>query len=166
VDGRVLGAAPGTYAVPACADRIGVGLGDGAVSWEHPVPRGARTAEVRAVFRRFVQAGDTVRDTATGRTWQRRSSGEAHPFAGAQRTCQLLPGGGWRLPTREELLGLVERRGPPTIDPDAFPGTYAEGYWTGSSAPDQRYHVYVVSFATGEAVGRFVGNEARTRCVK
>jgi hypothetical protein len=166
VDGRVFGTVPGSHAVPACADRLGVGLGDGPVTWEQSLPRGARDAEIRAVFRRFVASGDTVRDTATGRTWQRRPVGETQPFAGAQRSCQTLPGGGWRLPTRDELAGLVERRGPPTIDPDVFPGTHAESYWTGSASPDQRYHVYVVNFATGDATGRFVGHEARTRCVK
>jgi hypothetical protein len=166
VDGRVIGSAPGTFAVPACADRLGVGLGDGPATWEHPLPRGERTAEIRAVFRRFVASGDTVKDTATGRLWQRRTASETHTFAGAQRSCQLLPGAGWRLPTHKELEGLVERRGPPAIDPEAFLGTYAESYWTSTSHPDQRYHVYVVSFASGESASRFVGQEARTRCVK
>ncbi|MCU0313835.1 MAG: DUF1566 domain-containing protein, partial [Solirubrobacteraceae bacterium] len=166
VDGRAVGTAPGTFVVGACADRIGVGLGDGPAAWEHPLPRGARTAEVRAAFRRFLARGDTVLDTASGRHWQRRTAGDPQTFAGAQRHCQQLAGGGWRLPTHPELAGLVERRGPPTIDPEAFPGTYAEGYWTSTGHADQRYHVYVVSFASGESAGRFVGQEARTRCVK
>jgi hypothetical protein len=166
VDGRVLGSAPGTFAVPACADRIGFGLGDGPVIWEQPLAWGAGTAEIRAVVRRFMTSGDTVTDIAGGRTWQRHATSETHTFAAAQRYCQQLAGTGWRLPTRRELEDLVDRRWSPTIDREAFPGTLADSYWTGTTHPDQRYHAYVVSFASGEAAGRFVGQQARTRCVK
>ena len=166
VDGRVVGSAPGTYAVPVCADRIGIGLGDGPATWERPLPRDPRGAEVQALFRRFVASPDTVQDTMTGRAWQRRATGEPLTFANAQRYCERLVGVGWRLPTEKELRGLVERRGPPTIDSEAFLGTRAEAYWTATAHPSQRYHVWVVSFGSGQASGRFVGQEAHARCVK
>ena len=41
-------------------------------------------------------------------------------------------GEGWRLPTLEELEGIVcEECGRPMIDQEIFPATEAEPYWTG-----------------------------------
>jgi len=66
-------------------------------------------------------------------------------------------GEGWRLPTLEELQGLVcDTCGTPMIDADIFPATPAEPYWTGDvNAFSSRYY-YSVNFFNGWTFGRFL----------
>lgn len=58
---------------------------------------------------------------------------------------------GWRLPTMEELLSIVdETQACPTIDPVAFPDTPKATFWTSSPCEDDPGHAWVVDFAIGE----------------
>jgi hypothetical protein len=80
----------------------------------------------------------TVNDVVTGLTWQRvplAASDNVH----AWQKCLALAGGGWRVPTRIELVSLVDFTQPatrPTLDPSAFPAVDAGAvYWTSSAVP-------------------------------
>ena len=65
-------------------------------------------------------------------------------------------GGSWRLPTREELEGLVcESCTPPMIDAKIFPNTSAEPYWTGEVNGMAKRHYFSVNFFNGWTYGRF-----------
>ena len=57
----------------------------------------------------------------------------------------------WRMPTRSELMSLVdETRCNPAIDPDAFPGTPSESFWSSTEyAGDKKNYVWIVSFLDG-----------------
>lgn len=58
---------------------------------------------------------------------------------------------GWRLPTMEELLSIVdESKACPTIDPVAFPDTPKATFWSSSPCEDDPGHAWVVDFALGE----------------
>ena len=61
----------------------------------------------------------TVRDNRTGLTWQRDIGTVSYSFGQAEGVCSALgtAGGGWRLPTRKELLTLVDPASaiPPSI---------------------------------------------------
>ena len=62
----------------------------------------------------------------------------------------------WRLPSKEELEGLVcESCERPKISAKYFPNTSAEPYWTGDSATLAPRHTWSVNFFTGHAYGRF-----------
>lgn len=65
-------------------------------------------------------------------------------------------GGSWRLPTRDELEGLVchecER---PKISKKYFPQTSSEPYWTGEVNRFAKRHMWSVNFFTGHTYGRF-----------
>lgn len=65
-------------------------------------------------------------------------------------------GGKWRLPTLEELEGLVchvcER---PKISKKHFPQTSPEPYWTGDVNRAAKRHMWSVNFFTGHTYGRF-----------
>ena len=79
------------------------------------------------------EAAGTVLDTETGLTWQREVSADVYTWAAAKSYAARmdLDGGGWRLPTVEELFGLVDRtRINPAIDTVAFPNTPIEYFWT------------------------------------
>lgn len=70
----------------------------------------------------------------------------------AASVCPVSGAGAWRLPTRRELLSIVDRgRQPsPLIDTAYFPNTpYMVNYWSGNLyAPDTIY-TWVVSFQMG-----------------
>ena len=58
---------------------------------------------------------------------------------------------GWRLPTMEELLSIVdETQSCPTIDPKAFPDTPKGTFWTASPCEDDPNQAWVVDFSIGE----------------
>ena len=69
-------------------------------------------------------------------------------------------GEGWRLPTLEELEGLVcDSCGTPMIDADIFPATQSEPYWTGETNMFSSRHYYSVNFFNGWTFGRFLSGK-------
>ena len=65
-------------------------------------------------------------------------------------------GGDWRLPTRNELEGLVcATCAEVKIDTKTFPQTMAEPYWTGEVNGFAARHFWSVNFMTGFTYGRF-----------
>jgi hypothetical protein len=71
--------------------------------------------------------------------------------ATAEASCAAL-GGGWRLPTAEELLSLVDRsRHSPAIDTDVFPDTQSDWYWTSTITAWSPGCAWIVSFGLGLA---------------
>lgn len=78
-----------------------------------------------------------VRDNTTGLEWQAGQSDKRLNHADALKYCASLPlsGGGWRLPTRVELLSLLDdTRHEPAIDIAFFPATKSNWYWTATPA--------------------------------
>ena len=66
-------------------------------------------------------------------------------------------GGSWRLPSREELEGLVcESCTGPMIDSEMFPGTSGEPYWTGQVNGMAKRFYFSVNFLNGWTYGRFL----------
>jgi hypothetical protein len=121
---------------------------------------------------RYEVAAETVRDTKTGLTWQRKVDPTRRNWAAAKAYCaQLALAGGaagsWRLPSMRELQSLVdERRFEPAIDPDAFPDTPPVEFWTGnvvSGAPDSAWRV---TFANGYTYDATATLEFLARCVR
>ncbi|MFO1118234.1 MAG: DUF1566 domain-containing protein [Beijerinckiaceae bacterium] len=103
--------------------------------------------------RRFVLDDDEARDTKTGLVWKRCSLGLvwldrdgcrgeiAQAKLEAARAAAAKEGGGWRLPSADELLTLVMRGcGEPAIEAAAFPdvpldvGGEGSLYWTSTPA--------------------------------
>ncbi len=110
----------------------------------------------------------TVRDNSNGLVWQRAVDAGDYSQAGAIAYCAslTLAGGGWRLPTKDELLSIVDTRFWPTIDSTYFPGTPVSWYWSSSSAagsPSSGWYVYF-----GDGYAGYVDATAtlRARCVR
>ena len=55
----------------------------------------------------------------------------------------------WRLPTKEELQGIVASSGSPRIDIAWFPNTQAHYYWTSSPNADSSFVAWSVNFSNG-----------------
>jgi hypothetical protein len=75
-----------------------------------------------------------------------------------------LPGVGWRLPTRRELLTLVDTQAEsPTIDA-AFAGTPSEWFWSATPWVEGGT-AWVVDFSNGAGHYGYKSYTARVRCV-
>lgn len=115
--------------------------------------------EPRKADPRYTVTADTVVDSATGLTWQRRPSEQNMPLDTAQAHCAALnvEGSGWRVPLKSELMTLAHRAGAfemlrnkAAIDRVAFPGTRTANYWAEREPTDGKMvRGWVVDFATG-----------------
>jgi hypothetical protein len=110
----------------------------------------------------------TVRDNANGAVWQQAEDPATYTQAGAIAYCAgfALDGGGWRLPTKDELLSIVDTRFSPTIDPAYFPGTLVFWFWTSSAIAGSPSNGWVVFFDYGVAGSGVVSEAGRARCVR
>jgi hypothetical protein len=94
-----------------------------------------------------------VVDRVTHLMWQRQvpAGGLEWDQAGAYCACLQLGGhDDWRLPTRIELVSLVDyTRSFPAIDPQAFPDTPGEWFWTSTERADDRDSAWFVYFENG-----------------
>jgi hypothetical protein len=115
-------------------------------------------------------APDWSRDTRTGLTWERVVSEQTFDVAGAASYCaalQLAEKVGFRLPTMKELETLVdERRAQPAIDPEAFPNTPTESFWSSSAWSGTTDLNWYVRFDSGSALYELSKERFRVRCVR
>lgn len=112
--------------------------------------------------------GGVVRDLVTGLEWERDADPGSFDWWGARAHCAALAfdGGGWRLPSRVELVSLLEfSRITPTIDVDAFPTATSEFYWTSSPVPFANL-AYGVRFELGFIYDHDPFGTGRVRCVR
>ncbi len=117
---------------------------------------------------RFEIRGETAVDRTTGLEWRRcslglrwsegRCSGEAvHLGLEAARSAARAEGDGWRLPTAQELDGILETAcTQPAIDPEVFPDVGPADadsgdwtYWSDTSYDLIPEMAWVFDFATG-----------------
>jgi hypothetical protein len=118
----------------------------------------------------YATSKPSVRDLATGLTWQREVPHSTFDFDAALSYCASLNLDGhkdWRLPSMPELLTLVDERATnPTIDAAAFPGTPAESFWTSSLFGNKRQQAWHVYFDHGNALYGLLKGSYRVRCVR
>ncbi|HEY2902497.1 MAG TPA: DUF1566 domain-containing protein [Polyangia bacterium] len=110
-----------------------------------------------------------VGDRVTRMQWQRAVDDATYTWAEATDYCACLTLNGqtdWRLPTRIELVSLVDvTRQSPSIDPTAFPDTPSEWFWTSSPAADDPTAAWYVAFFDGDTHHQDVTTPYRVRCV-
>lgn len=123
--------------------------------------------------------GTTVTDQATGLVWQRVTPSETGTsshflfhWSEAKSHCQNLELGGfssgWRLPTRVELLSLVDfARMDPAIDATAFPNTTSSSFWSATPSTAEGF-AWGVNFFDGQSDRGFLAevSSLRVRCVR
>ena len=121
------------------------------------------THEPRIPIERYQINGGQVFDTETKLTWQRCAVGqkwqEGTGCTGAPQEVSWAQakkmGGAWRLPTKDELLGLVSRACLRSVNAEAFPGISLQypTYWTSTeTAPDLTWTVNLTSGAEFNAL--------------
>jgi len=110
--------------------------------------------------------GNEVEDTTTHLVWRRcaeglRWSGRAcdgklMKFFYREAKKRASDSGGWRLPTRDELVGIVvKNKKKPMIDVAAFPNTPAQQFWATREDADHTddLNAWLVNFANGRVYG-------------
>ncbi|MDP0496383.1 MAG: DUF1566 domain-containing protein [Verrucomicrobiota bacterium JB024] len=100
---------------------------------------------------RFTDNGDdTVTDNTTGLVWTKKTVAEDVTHEQAVAAVAAL-GEGFRLPTVQELFGLVDHTTcRPAIDGEAFPDTRCDIYWTSTPwAANPDAAVWCVDFGYG-----------------
>jgi hypothetical protein len=119
---------------------------------------------------RYISNDATITDTKTGLMWQAQPVGpmtwqEAMDYAESL----ILDGAGWRLPTIEELVTLIDygRHDPASSFPGmSFHGLAPSWFWSSSLDADDTDYVWYVDFYDG-----CVGSSGKTypssaRCVR
>jgi hypothetical protein len=127
----------------------------------HFTAAGSPAAEAPAVT-------SAVLEPATGLEWSKTLlDGEKANFEKAKKVVAEL-GEGWRLPTREELLTLVDlERHDPCIDTDKYPDTKSTWYWTATPcAWNKESARWVVDFNDGNVDGNGISHGACVRAVR
>ena len=113
---------------------------------------------------------ETVVDTTTGLEWQATPFAESMKHADAVQACADLRLGGhddWRLPTRAELLTLVDdARYSPAIDTDAFPDTPSAWFWTSTPYASDDSYAWFVYFGLGDSGFGLRVSSNRVRAVR
>jgi hypothetical protein len=118
----------------------------------------------------YTDNGDgTVTDNVTGLMWQRAVPADTYSWEQAKAYCPTLKLAGhsdWRLPTRIELVSIVDfGRSDPAIDTTYFPSTPSGRFW--SSSFGSWYDAWIVGFGSGDTLCAAVSNTAcNVRCVR
>lgn len=111
-----------------------------------------------------------VVDMVTTLMWEEPTSTGTYDWAGAKRHCVDLRTAGysdWRLPTRIELVSLVDfTRSDPAIDTATFPSTVSGAYWTSSPFVGSSSLAWNVYFTSGYPGNGDVAYAFRVRCVR
>ncbi|MFD1709497.1 DUF1566 domain-containing protein [Ottowia flava] len=133
----------------------------------------------------FTPNGAVVTDGATQMIWQRCALGQSWDGAtctgtaavynswtvalatAAEANADALGGfSDWRVPSFQELQGLVEAGSTPAINATAFPGAPASTFWTASQPPTMIFPM-AIDFVTGNpTLGLFGRGDYNVRLVR
>lgn len=87
-------------------------------------------------------------------------------YAAAEKACAAL-GAGWRLPSRMELESILDlTRHKPAVDPDRFPDTKSDWYWTSTPCAWAPSCAWFVVFLSGYALSFHRSGSACVRAVR
>ena len=114
---------------------------------------------------------NSIKDTKTGLIWQDDSAAKSvkKTFKEAKTYCSKLKLDGknsWRLPTYDELLGLVDYNYyNPAIIP-VFKNVSSSGYWSSSVDVSNSSNAWLVGFYYGSTGNDYKSNSYYVRCVR
>jgi hypothetical protein len=113
--------------------------------------------------------GGVIYDNVTHMRWEAEPSAAAKTYEEALAYCKALEldGKGWEVPTRIELVSLLDPTSSPSIDKQVFKAEQGSDYWTSSpvsrtSEPLQ----WTINFSTATMQGAAPSATRRVRCVR
>ena len=136
----------GTYDITECVKDNGTGL-----IWEGKPVSGTRAATKtytnydRASCEQKWNFGKPINPTRMEVDASTNSIG----YVKAVNASALCGFTDWRLPTKDELFGIVDKSQSPTIDNTWLPNTQTRGYWTSSHYAEYSFSVWSVYFYDG-----------------
>lgn len=121
------------------------------------------------IFR--VDTEGVVTDTVTNLEWQQVASTETFTWDEATQHCTSLElaGGGFRVPTRIELISIRDYSASlPAMDTNAFPNAPSERFWTASPFDMNRNQAWAVNFgfSTSSVNAQDKDKKYFVRCVR
>jgi hypothetical protein len=118
---------------------------------------------------RFIDNGNgTILDTHTSLTWQKDTPDRLFNFVEAAEYAANLDisGKGWRIPTRMELLGIVDHEKTNPCISKVFGKTFSEWYWSSTLFSGRSSIAWSVNFNYGGSNYLVVAYSGRVRCVR
>ncbi len=110
-----------------------------------------------------------VNDADSGLLWQRQAPDYQLSWSGANTYCAELTLAGiddWRLPTRLELLSLLNYDKPESAyDSALFNGEPPVAFWSGTVYDNMPSHVWIAQFGEGDMYCLMRVAQAHVRCV-
>jgi hypothetical protein len=146
---------------PAGAQTTGVGPYYAMPSWNQTLPSSTRFIVLSNM------GSNAVLDRETGLVWERVPSTETFAWLNALSHClDSNTGGrtGWRLPTIQELLSLVDRSQTPAL-PSGHPFTVPSFFWSASTSagsPDAAWMVGLRTFVGRPPGGVLANHKSNT----
>ncbi|MCB1754421.1 MAG: DUF1566 domain-containing protein [Gammaproteobacteria bacterium] len=143
---------------------------ENAISIHSGDPADAGFGFIAATHNDFQNIGDTVvLDKISGLYWQKYGDETMRNWSEAKSYCEglELEGGNWRLPSRAELLSLVDfGRSQPAIDTAYFPTTRSFNYWAVTPYTGTPGHAWSILFSEGNAYCFLRELKSYVRCVR
>ena len=105
---------------------------------------------------------ETWKDQKTGLEWQVDPAAETMTWAEAKKYAAGLDpdGGGWRLPTKDELVGISGKNRPKELGGNGW-------YWSSSPVEDIGIYAWYVNFNYGDVGYNYdVDYDTHVRCVR
>jgi hypothetical protein len=144
------------------------------VSWAHfRMPNYPQDGGPDANLMSYEPTTGGVHDKVSGLVWREPIAEKGpHSFDDAKAICEAAPSGPWRLPSRIELVTLLDlTQGSPSIDKATFPSTEAIAYWTSSVVRDTSgaptNQIWTVDFGGSPGVDQTdATGTAGVRCIK
>lgn len=125
--------------------------------------------------------GSEVTDTQSQLTWKRCAEGSTwdgkactgkpmrFDFRNAKKhAAEAGKSGTWRLPSREELVGLVDKakKKKPKIDVEAFPNTPSLPFWATRAGSTDDLNAWLVNSSNGKVLGNVAERKFPVRMVR
>ncbi|MCX8520205.1 MAG: DUF1566 domain-containing protein [Rhodoferax sp.] len=160
---RVANASGGTYDLTECVKDNSTGL-----VWEGKNPIGSSSRAGDAIYTNFdsttgLQKADGSNATQTEIDASTNSAGYVNSVKSGSGLCGYTD---WRLPTKNELLGIVLLDQVPTIDSAWFPNTQTFTYWTSTPGAVDSYKATYVNFLYGIPIEATRSGHRRLRLVR
>ena len=118
----------------------------------------------------FTDNGDgTVTDSQTGLMWQKAMSSSATTYGAAKTACGGLSFAGkadWRLPTRAELLSIIDYKATGGAFVSSLPGSVAAYTWSAVTFGGSSNSTWSVCFDSGSSVDQLSAATLVSRCVR
>lgn len=111
----------------------------------------------------------TITDNVTGLLWQKQDDGTTRTWDAANTYCAglSLEGTGWRVPTRRELMSIVDYGTYlPSINATYFPSMQNNYYWSSTTYASSTTNAWSVDFYAGLVFFLNKINPYYVRCVR